>query len=165
MYLYGCAAVALIILVIACINYMNLATARATRRARSIGIRKILGASRTMLALQFLGEAILFALLALVLAAVIVEVVLKFTPINTLMQQQVSFDLVHQPMLALLLLGLAVTHRTAVGPLPRPLSFLLGTADGADRAISGGQGKPAGCARRWCCCSSPFRPLPSRRLC
>ncbi len=55
-YLYGCAAVALIILAIACINYMNLATARATRRARSVGFRKILGASRMSLALQFLGE-------------------------------------------------------------------------------------------------------------
>ena len=56
-YLYGCAAVALFILLVACINYMNLATARATRRARSVGIRKILGASRASLAMQFLGEA------------------------------------------------------------------------------------------------------------
>jgi putative ABC transport system permease protein len=69
-YLFGCAAVALIILVIACINYMNLATARATRRARSVGFRKILGASRLSLALQFLGEALLFALIALALAVV-----------------------------------------------------------------------------------------------
>ncbi len=92
-YLYGCAAVALIILIIACINYMNLATARATRRARSVGFRKILGASRLSLALQFLGEAMLFALFALVLALVIVEVVLKLTPINTLMDGKVSLDL------------------------------------------------------------------------
>jgi putative ABC transport system permease protein len=77
MYLYGCAAIALVILVIACINYMNLATARATRRARAIGIRKILGASRLKLAMQFMGEAILFALIALVLGVVIVEVVLR----------------------------------------------------------------------------------------
>jgi putative ABC transport system permease protein len=133
MYLYGCAAVALIILVIACINYMNLATARATRRARSIGIRKILGASRGMLALQFLGEAVLFALLALVLAGVIVEVVLKFTPINTLMQQQVSFDLIHQPLLALWLLGLAVLIGLLSGLYPAiylsswaPLTALTG---------------------------------------
>ncbi|HYP81177.1 MAG TPA: FtsX-like permease family protein [Steroidobacteraceae bacterium] len=133
MYLLGCAAVALIILVIACINYMNLATARATRRARSIGIRKILGASRGMLAMQFLGEAILFALLALVLAAVVVEVVLRFTPINALMGQQVSFNLIQQPQLALWLLGLALVMGLVAGAYPAiylsswaPLTALTG---------------------------------------
>ena len=70
-YIYGSAVVALIILAIACINYMNLATARATRRARSVGFRKILGASRWSLAVQFLGEALLFALLSLRLLAMI----------------------------------------------------------------------------------------------
>ncbi len=133
LYLYGCAAVALIILIIACINYMNLATARATRRARSIGIRKILGASRGMLAVQFLGEAVMFALIGLVLGAVIVEVVLKFTPINALMGQQVSFDLLHQPRLALWLLGLAVAMGLVAGAYPAlylsswaPLTALTG---------------------------------------
>ncbi len=133
LYLYGCAAVALIILIIACINYMNLATARATRRARSIGIRKILGASRGLLAMQFLGEAIMFALIALVLGAVIVEVVLRFTPINALMGQQVSFDLLHQPLLALWLVGLAVAIGLVSGIYPAiylsswaPLTALTG---------------------------------------
>jgi len=133
MYLLGCAAVALIILVIACINYMNLATARATRRARSIGIRKILGASRGMLALQFLGEAIMFALIALVIGTVIVEVVLRFTPINALMGQQVSFNLLQQPELALWLVGLAVAMGLVAGVYPAfylsswaPLTALTG---------------------------------------
>ncbi len=133
LYLYGCAAVALIILIIACINYMNLATARATRRARSIGIRKILGASRGMLAVQFLGEAVMFALIALVLGAAVVEVVLKFTPINALMGQQVSFDLLHQPQLALWLLGLTVAMGLVAGAYPAfylsswaPLTALTG---------------------------------------
>ncbi len=107
-YIYGCAAVALIILVIACINYMNLATARATRRARSVGFRKILGASRWSLALQFLGEALFFTLIALVLAVVIVQVVLKFTPINTLMDGKVALDLLQEPQLALWLVGAAL---------------------------------------------------------
>jgi putative ABC transport system permease protein len=107
-YIYGCAAVALIILVIACINYMNLATARATRRARSVGFRKILGASRWSLALQFLGEALFFTLIALVLAAVIVQVLLKYTPINTLMDGKVALDLLHEPKLALWLVASAL---------------------------------------------------------
>jgi putative ABC transport system permease protein len=107
-YLFGCAAVALIILVIACINYMNLATARATRRARSVGFRKILGASRLSLALQFLSEALLFALIALVVAVVIVQVALTFTPINTLMDGKVGLDLLREPQMALWLVGAAL---------------------------------------------------------
>src|ERR1700733_9699726 len=99
MYLYACAAIALFILVVACINYMNLATARATRRARSVGIRKILGASRASLALQFLGEAILFALIALVLGMAIIEVALRLTSINALMEQQVTMHTLHEPTL------------------------------------------------------------------
>jgi putative ABC transport system permease protein len=99
LYLYGCAAVALVILAIACINYMNLATARATRRARSVGFRKILGASRAGLAAQFLGEALLFALIALAVAVVIVVLALKFTPINTLMDGKAGLDVLLDPTL------------------------------------------------------------------
>ncbi len=72
---------AFIILIIACINYTNLATARATRRARSVALRKILGASRVSLAAGFLAEALLFALVALVLAVALVEVALELTPV------------------------------------------------------------------------------------
>ena len=107
-YLFGCAAVALIILAIASINYMNLATARATRRARSVAFRKILGASRLSLAVQFLGEALVFTLFALVLAAALVALVLKFTPINALMDGKVIFNLVEDPTLALWVLGLGL---------------------------------------------------------
>ena len=84
-YVYGFAAVAVFILLVASINYVNLATARALRRARTVGMRKILGASRTVLMLQFLGEAVLFALIATVLAVVIVEVALTLTPLESLL--------------------------------------------------------------------------------
>jgi len=117
-YLYGCTAVAVFILVVACINYMNLATARAARRTRSVGIRKILGASRLELSLQFLGEAVLFALIALVVGVVIVEVVLKLTPINSLMNQEVSFNLRAEPSLIGWLLGLAVLMGLLSGLYP-----------------------------------------------
>ena len=132
-YLYGCAAVALFILVVACINYMNLATARAARRTRSVGIRKILGASRLQLGLQFLGEAVLFALIALVVGIVIVEVVLRLTPINSLMSQEVSLNLRAQPSLLGWLLGLALAMGLLSGLYPAlylsswaPLSALTG---------------------------------------
>jgi len=117
-YLYGCAAVALFILLVACINYMNLATARAMRRAHSVGIRKILGASRLTLGLQFLGEAVLFSLLAVIIGVVIVEVTLRFTNINSLMGQQVSLDLAQHPALIAALLGLGVLMGVLSGIYP-----------------------------------------------
>ncbi len=132
-YLYGCAAIALVILVIACINYMNLATARATRRARSVGFRKILGASRWSLALQFLGEALLFALISLVLAVILVELMLRFTPINALLDGKVGLDFLQEPQLVLWLVGLALTLGLVSGIYPAfylsswaPLTALTG---------------------------------------
>jgi putative ABC transport system permease protein len=117
-YLYGCFAVALIILVIACINYMNLATARAARRARSVGFRRILGASRASLALEFMAEALLFALISLVLAVVVAEVVLRFTPINTLMDGNAILNLRKEPELALWMLGAALSIGVLSGLYP-----------------------------------------------
>lgn len=55
-YLYAFSAVALFILVVACINYMNLSTARSAKRAREVGMRKILGSSRKALVAQFMSE-------------------------------------------------------------------------------------------------------------
>ena len=66
-YLYLFSLVALLVLLIACINYMNLATARSSGRAREVGMRKVLGAHRMALARQFLGESLLTALMALLL--------------------------------------------------------------------------------------------------
>jgi putative ABC transport system permease protein len=132
-YLYGCAAVALFILVVACINYMNLATARATRRVRSVGIRKILGASRMSLCLQFLGEAVFFSLIALILGVLLVEMALKLTPLNSLMGQQVSLDLLAEPQLLVWLIALGLLMGLAAGAYPAfylsswaPLSAMTG---------------------------------------
>ncbi len=74
--IYGMGVIGLLILLVACFNFMNLATARATMRAREISLRKCMGARRTQLVVQFLGEAVLMALLALVVALVLVEVLL-----------------------------------------------------------------------------------------
>ncbi|HEV9038739.1 MAG TPA: ABC transporter permease, partial [Puia sp.] len=68
--------IALIVLAIACINFMNLSTARSAERAREVGIRKSIGAMQTQLSVQFLSETILLALLALVLATGLVAAVL-----------------------------------------------------------------------------------------
>ncbi len=73
---YGFIAIAVLILLVACFNFTNLATARALTRAREISLRKTLGARRGQLVTQFLGESVLTALLSLVLALSLTEVLL-----------------------------------------------------------------------------------------
>ncbi len=74
--IYGLGVIGSLILLIACFNFMNLATARATMRAREIALRKCVGASRSQLIVQFLGEAVMMALLALLVAFALVEILL-----------------------------------------------------------------------------------------
>lgn len=81
--------VAIFILLIACINFMNLTTARSVKRAKEIGIRKVVGAFRIALVRQFIGEAILLAFIAIVVASGIVLLVLP--AFNHLTNKQISF--------------------------------------------------------------------------
>ncbi|MGH8219118.1 MAG: ABC transporter permease [Steroidobacteraceae bacterium] len=74
--LYGLIAIALLIVLVACCNVMNLATARASLRSREIALRKLGGAKRRQIVAQFLGEAVLMALISLAIALSLVEVLL-----------------------------------------------------------------------------------------
>ncbi|MCI0692155.1 ABC transporter permease [candidate division KSB1 bacterium] len=75
-YVYVLSAIAFSILLIACINFMNLSTAKSSKRAREVGVRKAVGSSRSALALQFLGESWVMTVMALLLALVAVELFL-----------------------------------------------------------------------------------------
>jgi putative ABC transport system permease protein len=86
--LYGVGIVGLLILLVACFNFTNLATAHASQRAREIALRKTHGAARGQLIVQFLGEAVLTALLSLVIALALAEVLLP--ALERLLQHPVS---------------------------------------------------------------------------
>ena len=87
-YVHLFTVIAWIILFIACINFMNLATARSEKRAREVGVRKVLGAGKQNLVLQFIGESLFTALLSAIVAVVIMILVLPF--FNTLVQKNLS---------------------------------------------------------------------------
>lgn len=77
-YVYLLSAAALLTLVIACVNFMNLTTAKSAERAREIGVRKTLGAAQRQLSFQFLAESLVMALIAIIVGILIVEVSLPF---------------------------------------------------------------------------------------
>ncbi len=100
--------VAVLILVIASINFMNLSTAKATGRAREVALRKVMGATRGQVALQFLGEAVVIAFASLVFALVAVELALPIY--NEAIGKDLSLDLMSDlPMLIALLAGAVLT--------------------------------------------------------
>ncbi|MGN6532660.1 MAG: ABC transporter permease [Ginsengibacter sp.] len=83
--------IAWIILIIACINFMNLSTARSEQRAREVGVRKVLGAGKNKLIAQFIGEALFMALLSTLFAVLIIY--LSLPAFNTLVEKQLSLDI------------------------------------------------------------------------
>jgi len=87
-YVHLFSIIAWIILLIACINFMNLATARSEKRAREVGVRKVLGAGKRLLILQFIGEAMFMAVLSTILAVIIIALVLP--AFNLLVQKQLT---------------------------------------------------------------------------
>ncbi|ACT96044.1 ABC transporter permease [Dyadobacter fermentans] len=99
--------VAVFILIIACINFMNLATARSVKRAKEVGLRKVVGAYKASLIGQFMGESVLITLLSLVVAVAIVLVLLP--GFNSLTEKQLALDFLDPTLWALLLLLTLIT--------------------------------------------------------
>ncbi len=105
LYLYGSVAIGLLILLVACINYMNLATARSLKRGKEVGMYKVLGAGKSQLILQFMGESVLIAVMSLCLGMFIAELILTFTPVNEIIGNQQLTDYITRPVLLWWLLG------------------------------------------------------------
>ncbi len=127
-----------LILLIACVNFINLMTARATRRSREVGIRKLAGAGRHLLVLQFLGESTLYVLTAMLVAAALTEWSLPY--VDAFLGLAASFDYWRNAALLGSLLAATALLGILAGAYPalimsgfRPLSVLkgLGQAGGA----------------------------------
>jgi len=103
-YVYVFGGVALFILLIACFNFTNLTTARSLTRAKEVGLRKVVGAERKQLLLQFLSETFLFALIALVIAIAFAYLILPL--FNQLSGRALQFDFTDNYSLLVLLLAL-----------------------------------------------------------
>ncbi len=108
-------AIAIFVLVIACINFMNLATARSERRAREVGIRKSVGSRRKELIFQFLGESIMITLISFLIAIVLVEILLP--SYNLLVNKNISIDY-GNPLIWLTALGLILVIGIFSGSYP-----------------------------------------------
>ncbi len=103
-YIFG--AIALLVLFIAAINFINLSTARATKRAKEVGVRKTLGSKRSQLVTQFIFESILMTLLAIALALFVVMAI--FPAFNALVEKSIGFQELFHPQFLLGALALAV---------------------------------------------------------
>lgn len=110
------AMVAALILIIACINFMNLSTARAGQRAREVAMRKVLGASRIQVAIQFLIEAIGLVFISMILALVVVELVLPYY--NQILNQNIAFNLLNDPALLVSLITVILAVGIGAGSYP-----------------------------------------------
>ncbi len=131
-YVYIFSLIGFFILLIACINFMNLATARAASRTREVGMRKVMGAHRPQLIRQFLGESMLLAALALILAVVLVELCLPL--LNTVAGKTLQLGALMHWMTPLIVLGLVLFVGGLAGSYPalylsafRPALTLKGT--------------------------------------
>lgn len=130
-YVYIFGAIAVFMLLIACINFMNLSTASASKRGKEVGVRKVLGSMRSSLTGQFLTESLLLTAVALVLAVVLVAISLPF--FDGLTGKELSLNLLKTPWLVpgILLLGtlvglLAGSYPAVVLSSFKPIAVLKG---------------------------------------
>lgn len=115
-YIYIFGVVAAFMILIACINYMNLATARSANRAREVGIRKVMGSQRNQLILQFLTESVVITFIALGVS--LAAIYLLLPQFNVLASKSLPFAYILQPDILLSLLGVVVFAGIVGGSYP-----------------------------------------------
>lgn len=115
-YVYIFTAIALLVLVIACINFMNLTTARAVKRAKEVGVRKVIGARKNQLVHQFIGESVLLSVFSALAAILVVVIVLP--QFNRLTAKGIPLDFLTNPsfILGVTVIALAVGLLSGIYP-------------------------------------------------
>lgn len=134
-YIYIFGAVAIFMVLIACINYMNLATARSTSRAKEVGLRKVMGSQRAQLIWQFISESVVVAFIALVISLGLIYALLPF--FNGIANKQIPFSYILQGPVLLSLLAIILITGIVGGSYPafylsgfNPVNVLKGKLSG-----------------------------------
>jgi putative ABC transport system permease protein len=140
-YIWIFSAVAFFMILIACINYMNLTTARSARRAKEIGVRKVTGSLKRQLVLQFLSESVLTAFIAVLLSFGLVLLLLP--AFNSISGKAFTFHTLFQPNNIVLLLGIGLLTGLAGGSYPafylssfNPVNILKGSLSKASGNVN-----------------------------
>ncbi len=115
-YIYMLSAIALVILIIACMNYMNLATARSMNRAKEVGVRKVNGAFRSNIMMQFTAEAVLFSMIGIVIAFIILFLMLP--AFSGLVDRSFDANLFLTPIFWVVLIGTGLLVGLIAGSYP-----------------------------------------------
>lgn len=115
-YIYIFGAVALFMLVIACINYMNLATARSVNRAREVGLRKVMGSQRGLIMAQFLTESVVMAVMALTVSLLLIYLLLP--TFNVMANKHLDIQHLTQPVILLSLVAIVLLTGVVGGSYP-----------------------------------------------
>lgn len=115
-YVKALTIIALFVLAIACFNFINLATARSFRRAKEIGVRKVVGADRRQLVFQFIGETVLLSVFSMILAAVATMFIVP--SLNDFTGKSISFNPFANPLIALVILCAGIVIGMLAGIYP-----------------------------------------------
>ncbi len=131
-------AIAIFILLIACINFMNLSTARSVKRSREVGMRKVVGAYRKQIIAQFIGESVIISFISMVIALLLVELFLP--TFNQILDKEMQLDIFSDGRIIISVIGLALLVGFLAGSYPafylsafRPIKVLKGTLSNNSR--------------------------------
>ncbi|TMI86444.1 MAG: FtsX-like permease family protein, partial [Bacteroidetes bacterium] len=114
--LWSLSLIGFLLLVVACVNFINLATAQSVNRAKEIGVRKVLGSSRTQILKQFLNETAFITFTSVLIGYLLAQLALPF--ISNLMQKKLSLNLLQNPSILLFLVLLGITVNFLAGFYP-----------------------------------------------
>jgi putative ABC transport system permease protein len=123
-YIYLLISIVILILTVSCINFINLATARSTERAKEVGLRKVMGSNKKQLVVQFLTESILINLISLIVAIILCWGLLP--TFNSLIDKSLTLDILFNPTIIAVLLAFSISIGVIAGLYP---SFVIAAAD------------------------------------